>query len=138
MASDRIWRDSKTRIVLDSSAVLMLFEQSINLDNELKRLVVKYQIIVPKQVVDELKILSENSRGKKKINAKTALKLIKEFNILYEEYEDADNAVIITAKKYNGIILSNDKEIRKKAKKEKINTIYLKGKNHLIIEKPVI
>ena len=71
MASDRIWRDrSKKTVILDSNAIMMLFEFQINLEEELTRLIGKYRIIVPQPIYDELVFLSENGKGSKKIKAK--------------------------------------------------------------------
>jgi rRNA-processing protein FCF1 len=55
MASDRLWRDRKGRIVvLDSSSILMLFEFSINLEGELTRLLGKFRVLIPRPIFDEL------------------------------------------------------------------------------------
>ncbi len=57
MASDRLRGNSASKIVVfDSSAILMLFEYSINLEEELIRLLGNYEIVVPSKIVEELKI----------------------------------------------------------------------------------
>ena len=64
MASDRLCRDRKERIViLDTNALMMLFEFSIDLESELNRLLGANSIFVPTTVLDELKFLSENGNG---------------------------------------------------------------------------
>jgi len=139
MASDRLRRDSASKIVVfDSSAVLMLFEYSINLEQELTRLIGLYKIVVPSAIVKELTVLSENGSGKKKQLAKPALKLIEQYEIIDDESLSADDAVLNIAKKLDGIILSNDKELKKRAKKEKIKTIFLRNKNYLSLSDPFV
>ena len=139
MASDRLRRDSASKIVvLDSSAVLMLFEFSIDLEEELTRLLGRYQIVVPSKIVDELKLLSEKGKGKKKQLAKPALKLVENYEVVQDSSRFADDAVLNTAKKHNGIIFSNDKELKKRAKKEKIKTIFLRNKNYLALSDPFV
>lgn len=139
MASDRIWGNRNSKIVvIDSSALMMLFEFSINLEKELSRLLGSYQIVVPRSVLKELEYLSENSKGKKKQIAKPALQLAKKYEIVNDESIDADSAVLDLAKKYNGIVLSNDKELRKKAKEQKLRTICLRGKNYLMLDEPIL
>ena len=66
MASDRIWgnRSEKT-VILDSNAVMMLFEFQINLEDELVKLIGKNKIIIPKTIIGELDFLSKNGKGKK-------------------------------------------------------------------------
>ena len=134
MASDRLWRNpEKQIIILDSSSILMLFEFSINLENELSRLCGNYKILIPKPIVDELKFLSIHGKGKKKYNAKPALDLIKEFEISEAE-GSGDDSVLFLAKKHNGIVVTNDKELRKRAKEIHLKTIYMRGKSKLVLD----
>jgi rRNA-processing protein FCF1 len=134
MASDRLRGNSALKIVVfDSSAILMLFEYSINLDQEMVRLLGKYEKVVPSKIVKELKFLSEKGKGKKKQFAKSALKLINDYKIVIDKSEKADDSVINIAKKLNGVIFSNDKELKNRAKKEKIKTIFMRNKKYLMI-----
>ena len=84
MASNRLWGDRihKT-VILDSSAILMLFEFAIDLEKELTRLLGNYYIVVPTPIIRELEFLSKNGTGKKKAKAKASLKLIKNFVITF-------------------------------------------------------
>jgi rRNA-processing protein FCF1 len=132
MASNRIWGDRSEQIIIfDTNAILMLFEFNIDLDNELKRLIGKYKIVIPKQVKDELIRFSEKTNGEKKIHSKASLKLIKEFEIIDNCEKDADSAVLFLAKKTNGIVLTNDKKLRKILKENSILTMFLRAKKTL-------
>jgi rRNA-processing protein FCF1 len=111
----------------------MVFEFSVNIEKELTRLLGSFEIIVPKTIFKELKNLSKHSSGKKKQIAKPALRLVERYEIVDNKSRFGDDSVIELAKKYNGIVFSNDKELRKKAKKENIKTIYLRAKNYLAI-----
>lgn len=138
MASDRAWENKNKRIVvIDSSALLMLFEFSIDLEDELTRLVGCYKIVVPKPIINELTFLSENAAGKKKRIAKPALKLAEGYETIDDSSECGDDSVISLAKKLGGIVFSNDKELRNRAKKEHLKIICLRGKNHLMLNEPV-
>jgi hypothetical protein len=139
MASDRIWGNPASKIVVfDSSAILMLFEYSINLKQELIRLLGNYEIVVPSKIVEELKVLSEKGKGKKKQLAKPALKLIENYKIVKDTSETADDAVLNIAKKLNGVVFSNDKELKERAKKEKIKTIFMRNKKYLMISEDFV
>lgn len=139
MAFDRIWRNPTSKIVVvDSNAFLMLFEYSINYEQELVRLLGSYKLVVPSKIVEELKLLSEKGKGKKKRYAKPALKLIENYKIVFDKSENADNAVLNIAKQLNGIIFSNDKELKKRAKKEKIKTIFIRNKKYLMISEDFV
>ncbi len=64
MASYRVRGDSihKT-VILDSSALMMCFEFSIDLEKELTRLLGSYHIVVPSSIVKELESLSKKGAG---------------------------------------------------------------------------
>jgi rRNA-processing protein FCF1 len=139
MASDRLRKNTALKIVvLDSSAILMIFEYSIKLEQELLRLLGSYEVVVPSKIIEELKFLCEQGKGKKKKYAKPALLLIKNYKIVTDKSEKADDAVLNTAKKLNGVILSNDKELKKRAKKEKIKTIFMRNKKYLMISEDFV
>ena len=133
MASNRIWRDKK--IILDSSALMMVFEFNIDIERELDRLIGSYQIFIPRNIVDELSFLSQNGRGKKKQLAKAALKLLERYTIVdLDSNLNGDDSVIAAAEKYNGIVITNDRELRRRLKDKGISRICLQGKQHLILE----
>ena len=135
MAFNRLWGNRDTKVVvLDTSAILMLFEFSIKLEEELAALVGKNRIILPKQIVDELKLLSTRGDGKKAGFAKASLKIVRSYEVEDVEAENADISVLNLAKKYNGIIVTNDRELRKKAKEERLSVIFLRGKGKLVLE----
>lgn len=134
MASDRIWGNPEKRVILDSNAILMVFEFSIDLESELMRLIGNYKIIVPKPIFDELIFLSKEGKGQKKNNAKASLELIRRYDIVDVEAKDADESVFLLAKKSNGIVVTNDRELRKKLKENSISVVYLRGKQRLEID----
>ena len=131
MASDRLRGDrSEKTVILDSSAVMMLFEFSIDLEDELTRLLGKFNIVVPSPIYEELSFLSEQGKGKKKLIARPALEIIKKYEVVDVEGK-GDDSVLNLAKKLNGIILTNDRELRRRAKKLGLHNIYLRGKKTL-------
>jgi rRNA-processing protein FCF1 len=134
MASDRIWEDPKEKIViLDSSALMMPFEYSVNLEDELTRLIGKFSILIPKPIFEELIYLSKIGKGRKKRLAKSALVLIKNYNIIDSEGK-GDDSVLFLAKKFQGIVVTNDRDLRNRIKKLSLQTIYLRGKKKLFLE----
>jgi rRNA-processing protein FCF1 len=134
MASNRLWRNPKEKtVILDSSSIMMPFEYSINLEDELTRLLGKTNILIPKPIVDELIFLSKNGKGRKKLLAKPALELIKNYKIVDSEGK-GDDSVLFLAKKINAIVVTNDRELRNRLKKESLQTIFLRGKKRLVLE----
>jgi rRNA-processing protein FCF1 len=133
MASDRLRRNPKEKtVILDSSAVLMLFEFSIDLENELTRLLGNYNVIIPGPIVDEIKFLSEYGKGKKRQKAKSSLKLIKQYKIVNTK-GTGDDSVLLLAQKFNGIVVTNDRKLRKRIKDASLQNIYLRGKKILAL-----
>jgi len=134
MASDRLWRDREGRIViLDSSSILMLFKFSIDLEGELTRLLGKFIVLIPRPIFDELIFLSKHGKGKKKYNSKPALDLIKKYKIC-EALGKGDDSVLFLAQKHNGVVVTNDKDLRKRAKDIHLQTIYLREKSKLVLD----
>jgi len=135
MASHRIRGDSIHKIViLDSSAIMMCFEFSIDLEKELTRLLGSYQIIVPISIVKELDFLSKNASGRKKTKAKASLQLISKYETVDVENKNADDSLLDLAKRKNGIVVTNDKQLRKRLKESSLSAIFLRSKNRLMLE----
>ena len=136
MASHRLWRDKEKKIViLDSSAIMMLFEFSIDLEDELARLLGRHHIIVPRLILEELIFLSEHGKGKKRFIAKPALELVKKYDVVdVDVAKNGDDAVFYLAQKLQGAVVTNDRELRKKLREASLQTIYLRGKKRLVLE----
>ncbi|HDM67158.1 MAG TPA: nucleotide-binding protein [Thermoplasmatales archaeon] len=138
MASNRIWRNPK--VILDSSVLMMVFEFSIDLEGELTRLLGRYEILIPRNVVEEIKTLAGKGRGRKKRLAKAALKFLERYQII--ELEDpnlrGDDAVIAAAEKYNAIVATNDKELRRRLREKGIHQIFLRSKKRLMSDEDLI
>jgi len=112
----------------------MLFEFSIDFEDELTRLLGNYKIIVPKPIIDELKLISEKNSGRKKFFSKAGLKLIEKYDVVEANGEKGDDSVLFLAKKSNGIVVTNDRELRKRIKDAGLHTIFLRNKSKLVLE----
>jgi len=135
MASDRLWRNRAEKLViLDSSAIMMLFEFSIDLEDELTRLLGRYRIVVPAPIRTELTVLSLRGDGKKYRMAKASLKFIERYEVVEVNEKTADDAVFSLAKETNGIVVTNDKELRGRLKGILLSVIFLRAKKRLVLE----
>ena len=136
MAPNRLRRNREGKIViLDSSAIMMFFEFSIDLEDELTRLLGKYHIIIPKPIVEELEFLAKHGRGKKKYIAKPALDFIKRYDIIeLQTSEKGDDAVIHFAQELSGVVVTNDRDLIRRLRELLIKVIYLRGKKRLVFE----
>lgn len=133
MAFDWIRRDKihKT-VILDSSAILMFFEFSVDWKKDLDSLVGSYRLVVPTAVVRELEMLSTHRKYQRKVNA--ALKLIATFKRIDDPAISADEALMNIAEKTNGIVMTNDTELRKRLKNNHLSIIFLRGRKKLVLE----
>ncbi len=135
MAFDRVRGDKihKT-VILDSSAILMFFEFSVDWEKELLRLLDGYRIVVPTEVIKELELLSRQTASERKQKAAAALKLAKRYKTVETIAKNADDAVIEAAKKTQGLVVTNDTELRKRVNHDSIPVIFLRGKKKLALE----
>ncbi|MCK4286246.1 MAG: hypothetical protein KAX18_08580 [Candidatus Lokiarchaeota archaeon] len=139
-------------IIIDSNFILLSFQFKVDYFNEIRTKVVgKLRFLIYKQVLDELE-------AKRKREARTTkfirlldsglLHLEKNkanFDIEYveevkEEIETTDDFLLrksLELKKEGQsiYIATNDSELRKKAKRSKISTIFLRQKKYLSIER---
>lgn len=113
-------------VVLDTNALLMPFEIGINLDAEVSGLLGDVRFVVPGPLVGELKHLDSKW-------AKAALALARSREIVPAEAH-GDDSVLEVAQREHAYILTNDKELRRRARKLLIPLIYLRSGTHLVLE----
>ena len=62
------------------------------------------------------------------------MKLIEKYKLEDSNNLDGDSSVLFLAKKHQGIVVTNDKGLKERIKKEKLHVIYLRGKGKLVLE----
>lgn len=133
MAFNRIRGDKiRKTVILDSSAILMFFEFSLDWENELYSVVGAYHLVVPSAVVKELQMLANRGAGQKK--AAAALKLIEKYESIDEDSPYADEAILKIAQKTKGIVVTNDTALRQLLKKQGNSVVFLRGKKKLVLD----
>ena len=113
---------------------MMLFEFSLNLDEELTRPLGVYHVIVPSSVVAELTELAARGDGVKSRKAKAALQLSKQFDVVDVNGDSADTTLVTLAAKMHGIVVTNDRELKKRLQRHALQVIYLRSKHQLVLE----
>jgi rRNA-processing protein FCF1 len=113
-------------VVLDTNALLMPFEVKINLDLALRKLLGDVKCVVPGPLIGEIKRLDHKF-------SKAALELARRYEIVQTTLS-GDDAVIEIALLTGGYILTNDKDLRTRAREQEIPLIYLRSGTHLIVE----
>jgi len=121
-------------VVLDTNALMMPYQFGINIEKELSRLLGICRIIVPRTVVEEIEKLAEQG-GEMGRAAKLGLSIIKKRGFRLMETENkGDDGVLETAVKMDAAIVTNDKELKRRAKELNLPIIYLRGGDRLEME----
>ena len=126
--------DSK-EVVIDTNFFMVPFQFNVDVISELEKLLPSYKLTTPSFVINELKGLKRNNKGKTRLNANLALKLansskveIKDISLL--ENETVDDALL----RVSEVLATNDIELKKRAKAKGITIVYLRQKNYITVD----
>lgn len=118
----------KPVVILDANALLMPFQFNINLDMELMRLVGECDVLVPSSVVGELERAKTTNS-----HAKAALALAEKYTISPVE-GSGDDSLLELASEKKGVVVTNDKGLIQRLKESRVPVIYMRSRNHLVLE----
>ena len=126
--------DSK-EVVIDTNFFMVPFQFNVDIITELEKLLPSYKLTTPSFVINELKGLKKNNKGKTRLNANLALKLansskieIKDISLL--ENETVDDALL----RVSEVLATNDIELKNRAKDRGITVAYLRQKKYIAVE----
>ena len=112
------------KVFLDTSFIITCIKEKLDFSEEIQNF--GFEIVIPKEVIYELKGLSKSN-----IYAKTSLKLIEKSNFKKIELKNknVDKGLVSLSKKNSeNIIATMDKELKKKIKNQKM---IVRGKKKL-------
>ena len=122
-------------VVIDTNFFMVPFQFNVDIITELENKLPSYKLITPSFVINELKGLKRNNKGKVRINANLALKLansskveIKDISLL--ENETVDDALL----RVSEVLATNDIELKNRAKDKGITVAYLRQKKYIAVE----
>lgn len=115
-----------TKVVLDTNILMMPFQFKVDLEGELVRHLGAVEVYVPQACIEELSRLDDKK-------AKAALQLAKRFKVVASKGK-GDEAILATALELKAVLVTNDAELRKRAKTNGLRVAYLRGKDHLEVE----
>ena len=122
-------------VVIDTNFFMVPFQFNVDVITELENLLPSYKLTTPSFVINELKGLEKNTKGKVRLNANLALKLansskveIKDISLL--ENETVDDALL----RVSEVLATNDIELKKRAKDKGITVAYLRQKKYIAVE----
>ena len=122
-------------VVIDTNFFMVPFQFNVDIITELENKLPSYKLTTPSFVINELKGLKKNNKGKTRLNANLALKLansskieIKDISLL--ENETVDDALL----RVSEVLATNDMELKKRAKAKGITIVYLRQKNYITVD----
>ena len=122
-------------VVIDTNFFMVPFQFNVDIITELENLLPSYKLTTPSFVINELKGLKNNNKGKTRLNANLALKLansskveIKDISLL--ENETVDDALL----RVSEVLATNDIELKNRAKDKGITVAYLRQKKYIAVE----
>ena len=122
-------------VVIDTNFFMVPFQFNVDIITELENLLPSYKLTTPSFVINELKGLKNNNKGKIRQYANLALKLansskveIKDISLL--ENETVDDALL----RVSEVLATNDMELKKRAKAKGITVVYLRQKNYITVD----
>ena len=122
-------------VVIDTNFFMVPFQFNVDIITELENLLPSYKLTTPSFVINELKGLKRNNKGKIRLNANLALKLansskveIKDISLL--ENETVDDALL----RVSEVLATNDIELKNRAKEKGITIVYLRQKKYIAVE----
>ncbi len=122
-------------VVIDTNFFMVPFQFNVDIITELENKLPSYTLTTPSFVINELKGLKKNSKGKVRLNANLALKLansskveIKDISLL--ENETVDDALL----RVSEVLATNDIELKNRAKDKGITVAYLRQKRYIAVD----
>lgn len=122
-------------VVIDTNFFMVPFQFNVDIIDELEKVLPSYKLTTPIFVINELKGLKRNNKGKIRLNADLALKLANSSNIeikdiSLENNETVDDALL----RVSEVLATNDIELKKRARKKGITVAYLRQKKYMAID----
>jgi len=118
-------------VILDTNFILSCIRKKIDFFTEIKGRGIK--ILIPEEVIKEIKNLSEEGNKNLQEEAKIASQILKNnsFEIIVLNTKNVDNGIVKIAKENPEYIIGTlDKEIKNKIKNQKL---IIRGEKHLEI-----
>ena len=122
-------------VVIDTNFFMVPFQFNVDIITELENKLPSYKLTTPSFVINELKGLKNNNKGKTRLNANLALKLansskieIKDISLL--ENETVDDALL----RVSEVLATNDIELKNRAKDKGITVAYLRQKRYIAVD----
>ena len=125
----------KREVFIDTNFFMIPFQSNVDILEEFKRVLPNYRLVTTNFVINELKGLKNNNKGKVRLAASLGLKIAQSDEIEIRDVplndgESVDDALV----RVSNVLATNDAVLRKKAKKKGIALVILRQKKYLAVE----
>ncbi len=126
-------------VVPDTNFLLVPGQFGVDIISELNRILdVKFKIVIPNVVLDELDVIERKTRGKDLLAVRMAKKLAERFETVeigrFGEKPIDDQILDFAVKKERVIVCTNDKGLKKRLREKGVPVVYLRSKKILELE----
>ncbi|WP_297519333.1 PIN domain-containing protein [Thermococcus sp.] len=126
-------------VVPDTNFLLVPGQFGVDIISELNRILdVKFRIVIPNVVLDELDVIERKTRGKDLLAVRMAKKLAERFETVeigrFGEKPIDDQILDFAVKNERVIVCTNDKGLKKRLREKGIPVVYLRSKKILELE----
>ena len=126
--------DSK-EVVIDTNFFMVPFQFNVDIITELENTLPSYKLTTPSFVINELKGLKKNNKGKTRLNANLALKLANSSKIEIKDISLLENETVDdTLLRVSEVLATNDIELKNRAKNKGITIVYLRQKKYIAVD----
>ena len=122
-------------VVIDTNFFMVPFQFNVDIITELENLLPSYKLTTPSFVINELKGLKRNNKGKVRLNANLALKLVNSSKVEIKDIPLLENeAVDDGLLRVSEVLATNDIILKNRAKMNGITIVYLRQKKYIAVE----
>ena len=126
-------------VVPDTNFLLVPGQFGVDIIGELNRIIdVRFKIIIPNVVLDELTVIERKSRGKDLLAIRMAKKLAERFETVeigrFGKRPIDDQILEFAVKNERVIVCTNDKGLKKRLRERGVPVVYLRSKKILELE----
>ncbi|MDI3475353.1 MAG: uncharacterized protein PWQ79_662 [Thermococcaceae archaeon] len=126
-------------VVPDTNFLLVPGQFGVDIIGELHRILdVKFRVLVPNVVLDELNVIERKSRGRDLMAVRMAKKLAERFETVeigrFGERPIDDQIFDFAVKNERVIVCTNDKGLKKRLRESGVPVVYLRSKKILELE----
>ncbi|MCK4636487.1 MAG: hypothetical protein KAT49_01255 [Methanomicrobia archaeon] len=130
METDRV-RNNRITVIFDTNFILSCLKFGISFEDLGNVIEKTFEILVPSNVIYELKNLNLNKKDS--ILRNIALKLIDEYEIL-ELRGNVDSSILSFVEKKKCIVCTNDRELRRALRKKGVSVIFIRNRKYLELD----